>query len=117
MDATSLATAALAVAIEDSRTAAVRELMLDRERVAMANEDAHSYIAQRHFVRPVQAPPRDNDQTWTWREAFQHQGAELHRVRTAMRSTAGILRHVLTVLDREMDDPAPPEARGANAVA
>ena len=47
MDASSLAAAALAVATDDSRAAAVRELLLDRERAAMANEDARSFLAQR----------------------------------------------------------------------
>ena len=50
MDASSLAAAALAVAMNESRDAAVRELLVDRERSAMAAEDARSHGAQRHFT-------------------------------------------------------------------
>ena len=69
MDASSLAAAALAVAVEDSRSAAVGELMLDRERAAMANEDARSYLAQRHFVGSLQMP-NSLYPPMTWREAY-----------------------------------------------
>ena len=43
MDASTLA--ALAVAIQESHAAAIRALLLDRERVAMSNEDARSRLA------------------------------------------------------------------------
>ena len=49
MDATTIA--ALAVAIQESHAAAIQQLLLDRERAAMANEDARSRLAahaQRH---------------------------------------------------------------------
>ena len=49
MDATTIA--ALSLAIEESRAAAIQQLLLDRERAAMANEDARSRLAahaQRH---------------------------------------------------------------------
>ena len=54
MDASTLA--ALAVAMDESRAAVVRELLLDRERVAMANEDARSFLAQRHYTASQQVP-------------------------------------------------------------
>ena len=70
MDASSLAAAALAVAMEDSRSAAVRELMLDRERAAMVAEDRGSYMAQRHFTGTQQMPgPHTTYPPTTWRDA------------------------------------------------
>ena len=47
----------LLLARERAAMAADRdELLLARERAAMANEDARSYVAQRHFVGSVQVP-------------------------------------------------------------
>ena len=88
MDASSLAAAALAVAMEDSRTAAVRELMLDRERAAMANEDARSYMAQRHFTHTQMIPgPHNAGPQTTWRAAFLAQANDRHRLRDVMRAS------------------------------
>ena len=50
MDASSLAAAALAVAMENARSAAVRELMLDRERAAMVAEDRGSFLIERQTI-------------------------------------------------------------------
>ena len=91
MDASSLAAAALAVAMEDSRTAAVRELMLDRERAAMANEDARSYMAQRHFVGSQQEPDGPVHPT-TWRVAYLVQRHDGDRLRDVMRASLMHLR-------------------------
>ena len=57
-NAPTLAAAALAVALDESREAAVRELMLDFERAAMAREDARSYLAQRLFAGSLQVPSK-----------------------------------------------------------
>ena len=84
MDASSLAAAALAVAMEDSRSAAVRELMLDRERAAMANEDARSYLAQRHFVGSLQMP-NSLYPPMTWREAYLVRSDDMSEAREMMR--------------------------------
>ena len=73
MDASAVAAAALAVAVEDSRAAAVRELLLDRERAAMANEDARSFLAQRFFVGSVQEPLPTRPMTWEAAYAQRHQ--------------------------------------------
>ena len=51
MDASSVAAAALAVAVDESREAALRELLLDRERAAMQSEDLRSFVAERLAVR------------------------------------------------------------------
>ncbi len=84
MDASSLAAAALAVAMEDSRSAAVRELMLDRERAAMANEDARSYLAQRHFIGSLQMP-NSLYPPMTWREAYLVRGDDMAEASEIMR--------------------------------
>ena len=86
MDASSLAAAALAVAMEDSRSAAVREVMLDRERAAMVAEDRSSYMAQRHFVGSQQEPDGPVHPT-TWRVAYLVQRHDGDRLRDVMRAS------------------------------
>ena len=56
MDAVTLVAAAVAIAIDDSRNAALEDCLLDRERQAMRAADLESLIAQRAFSRPL--PPR-----------------------------------------------------------
>ena len=72
MDASSLAAAALAVAMDESRDAVVRELLVDRERSAMAAEDARSYVAQRHFTASQQVPGAPRPMTWEAAYAQRH---------------------------------------------
>ncbi len=93
MDASSLAAAALAVAMEDSRTAAVRELMLDRERAAMVAEDRSSFIAQRHFVGSQQEP-NSHVHPMPWREAYMVRSTDMMRAREVMRASLMVLRGV-----------------------
>ena len=91
MDASSLAAAALAVAMEDSRSAAVREVMLDRERAAMVAEDRSSYIAQRHFVGSQQEP-NSLVHPMPWREAYMVRSTDMMRAREVMRASLMVLR-------------------------
>ena len=91
MDASSLAAAALAVAMEDSRSAAVREVMLDRERAAMVAEDRSSYIAQRHFVGSQQEP-NSHVHPMPWREAYMVRSTDMMRAREVMRASLMVLR-------------------------
>ena len=54
MDASSLASAALALGVANSQTAALQELLLERERLAMGAEDLRSFfVAARHFTRDL----------------------------------------------------------------
>ena len=89
MDASTLA--ALAVAMDESRAAVVRELLLDRERVAMANEDARSFLAQRHYTASQQVPdhifPR-----MTWEAAYTRRHNDLLLARDAMRAVLRAVR-------------------------
>ena len=91
MDASSLAAAALAVAMEDSRSAAVREVMLDRERAAMVAEDRSSYIAQRHFFGSQQEP-NSPVHPMPWREAYMVRSNDMMRAREVMRASLMVLR-------------------------
>ena len=88
MDASTLA--ALAVAMDESR-AVVHELLLDRERVAMANEDARSFLAQRYYMASQQAPdgifPR-----MTWEAAYARRHNDLLLARDAMRAVQRAMR-------------------------
>ena len=46
---------------------------LARERATMANEDARSYLAQRHFVGSLQVPRDDTPMTWQAAYQWRHQ--------------------------------------------
>ena len=85
MDALTVAAAALAVAVEDSRAAAIRELLLERERLAMAVADRDSYLAQRHFVGSLQVP-RVPGPPMTWQAACDHRHHDLGLAHDAMRT-------------------------------
>ena len=77
MDAITLVAAAVAVAIDQSRQAAMEQLMLDRERAAMRAADAESRLAER--IDKEVAQLRD-----VWRAARQ-QAARVARERAAAR--------------------------------
>ena len=80
MDASTLA--ALAVALGESRAAAVRELLLDRERAAMANEDARSFLAQWLFTGSLLVP--SGMRPMTWAAAYRQRHNDLLWARDAM---------------------------------
>ncbi len=50
MDASTLAAAALAIATETSQPAAMEELLLERERLAMDREALRSFLVERHYI-------------------------------------------------------------------
>ena len=91
MDAVTVAAAALATVVAESREAAMRELLLERERLAMTVADRDSYFAQRHFVVSAQLrPPSIALMTWefayleqrnSWIDAQAAMRAALHAVR------------------------------------
>ena len=83
MDASSVAAAALAVAMDESRDAALRELLLDRERAAMQAEDLRSYVAQRHFTASLLVPRAP---AMTWEAAYAQRHNDLLWAHDAMRS-------------------------------
>ncbi len=75
----------------DESRAMVHELLLDRERVAMANEDARSFLAQRHYTASQQVPdhifPR-----MTWEAAYTRRHNDLLLARDAMRAVLRAVR-------------------------
>ena len=91
MDAVTVAAAALATVVAESREAAMRELLLERERLATTVADRDSYFAQRHFVVSAQLrPPSIALMTWefayleqrnSWIDAQAAMRAALHAVR------------------------------------
>ena len=76
---------ASAAASEDSRAAATRELLLERERLAMAVADRDSFLAQRHFVGSLQVP-RVPGPPMTWHAAYDQRHDDLQLAHEAMRA-------------------------------
>ena len=106
MDAPAVAAAAVAVAVLHAQAAAIEQLLRERERAAMANEDARSYIAQRHFVGSVQVP-RDVIPPMTWEAAYHQRHQDLLLAHDAMRAAqraarAGDGARVLDLLAAEL---------------
>ena len=78
-----------AAAVQLAQAAADRaELLLARERAAMANEDACSYVAQRHFVGSLQVPRDHGDAPMTWQEAYEFRHEHWRQAVAAMRAAA-----------------------------
>ena len=90
MDAATIAAAALAVVAENSRDAAMLDLLQERERLAMAVADRDSYLAQRHFVvsAQVELPGR----LMPWRAAFRQRHNDFLDAHAAMRAAVSALR-------------------------
>ena len=94
MDASSLAAAALAVAMDNARTSAVREVLLDRERAAMVAEDRGSFLAQRHYIGSLQLyqPYGAYPERMTWRDAYWMRRDDLRRAHEVMHTSLMALR-------------------------
>ena len=89
MDASSVAAAALAVAVDESRDAALRELLLDRERAAMQAEDLRSFVAERHFTGSLLVPRAF---PMTWEAAYLQRHVDLELAHDAMRAALRAVR-------------------------
>ena len=79
-----MAAAALAVAVDESRDDAVRQLLLERERLAMALADRDSFLAQRHFVVSAQV-----ELPWrllTWQNYWRRQHLDYHDLLDTIRA-------------------------------
>ena len=70
MDASTLA--ALSIAMEESRDAALRELLQERERDRMQAEDLRSFVAQWHFTASQLVPGAPRPVTWKAAYARRH---------------------------------------------
>ena len=105
MDASSLAASALAIANETSQSAAVQELLQERERLAMDREALLSFVCERHYIRaPASAvSARPETTIWSWRDAFEHRTAVLDERREEVRYQAIVLRENLDNVVGDMD--------------
>ena len=90
MDAVTVAAAALAVVVEASRDAAMRELLLERERLAMTVADRDSFLSQRLFTGSTQVPSAMRPMTW--RTAHRHVQNDMLEARDAMHAARRALR-------------------------
>ena len=81
MDASTLA--ALSIAMDESRDAALRELLQERERDRMQAEDLRSFVAQRHFTASQLVPGAPRPVTWEAAYARRHN--DLHWAHGTMR--------------------------------
>ena len=80
MDAVTLVAAAVAIAIEDSRNAALNDVLLDRERAAMRAADVETQLAERMY--------NEASQMRAVRRAARLQAARVARERAAAREQA-----------------------------
>ena len=85
MDGLTLAAAALAIAVEQSRDAALRQAVLERERLAMGVEDRDSFLAQRFFVGSMQLRAAGQPRPQTWQAAYQVRDDNFEDVVDALR--------------------------------
>ena len=92
MDAATVAAAALAVVVDESREAAIRDLLLERERLAMAVADRDSYLAQRHFAGGSAQVARPGP-LMTYQTAFRQRHHDYLDAHAAMRAAARALRN------------------------
>ena len=90
MDAVTLAAAALAIFVDQSRDAALRQALLDRERAAMTAEDRGSFLAQRLYTGSTQVPSAMPPMTW--RAAHGHLQNHMLEARDVMDDARRALR-------------------------
>ena len=100
MDAQTVVAAALVVVVDESREAAVRELLLERERLAMAVADRDSFLAQRHFIVSAQVELPGRLKTWQecWRGRHNDYLDLVSVIRAAVRDICN--GHIAAALDR-----------------
>ena len=117
MDAVTVAAAALAIVVDESREAAMRELLLERERLAMTVADRDSFLAQRHHVVSAQAllPGR----LMTWQHAYHQRHNDYldaeHTMRDALRALQrgdgeAAEQHLIAAVGSEQSDVEEEEA-------
>ena len=75
MDAVTLVAAAVAIAVDHSRNAALEDCLLDRERQAMRAAHLESLIAQRMFTSSTQLPHGAPPVTWRTAHTIAHNEA------------------------------------------
>ena len=126
MDAVTLAAAALAIVVDESRDAALRQALLERERLAMAVEDRDSFLAQRYFTGSMQLRGAAGHRPQTWQAAYEVRDDNFHQVVDALREVRaanreGDAERIDDLVARELgysssdEEPAqPPELGGSS---
>ena len=109
MDAITLVAAAVAVACDQSRNAALEDVLRDRELAAMRAADLESLVAQRMFTSSLQLPA---PYAQTWRESrrdladnYAELVQTLHDVRAANRT--GDADRIEELINDELGSDAP----------
>ena len=123
MDGLTLAAAALAIAVEQSRDAALRQAVLERERLAMAVEDRDSFLAQRFFTGSMQLRGAAAHRPQTWQAAYEVRDDNFEQVVDALRQVRAANRRgdaeaINDIVADELgsdDEPAqPPESSSSS---
>ena len=117
MDAVTLAAAALAIVVDESRDAALRQALLDRERAAMTAEDRGSFLAQRLYTGSTQVPSAMPPMTW--RAAHGHVQNHVLEARDVMHDARRALRRgnaerAHALLNAELDSSSEEEPAEAS---
>ena len=124
MDAVTLVAAAVAIACDQSRQAAMEDVLRDRELQAMRAADLESQIAQRLYVWSQQRPAPEQlpVQAYrrTWQEAYDHLEADyqqaldtLQEVRVANRN--GDSERVAELVRQELGSGSSQETTSSEA--
>ena len=82
----------LAILTAESRDAAIQNLLLERERLAMSVEDRDSYLAQKHFAGGS-AQIASRGPLMTYQTAFRRRHHDYLDAHAAMRAAARALRN------------------------
>ena len=110
MDAVTLVAAAVAIAVDQARNAALEDCLLERERAAMRAEDFGSRIAQRMYTSTTQVPSALPPMTWQVAHTIAHN--EAMEMRDVMDEARRALRRghddrALALLEAELDRDEP----------
>ena len=125
MDAVTLAAAALAIAVDESRDAALRQALLERERLAMAVEDRDSFLAQRYFTGSMQLRGAAGHRPQTWQAAYEVRDDNFDQALDALREVRAANRQgdaecISDIVAGELgyssdDEPAQPRELGGSS--
>ena len=126
MDAVTLVAAAVAVACDQSRTAALEEVLRDRELAAMRAADLECQVAQRGHVwsqqlpRPAQLPLHAYQRTW--QQAYNELDTEFQNALNALQAVGvananGDSNRVAELVRQELGEDAAPDGGESSSEA
>ncbi len=129
MDAVTLVAAALSLAVDQSRNAAMEDIMQERERQAMHAAGLESMMAQRMYIANMQLPQQPGVPPVTWRRAHNRAQDVVedllvtidHAARTLRRGhdqqASDLLEDTLTRLVMESDSSEPADSDASSLPA